>query len=185
MGIYYFTPYSLDGNLGAAYNDYMELLPADEDWACFIDGDAKFLTPDWGEIIANTIKLHPEAGMFTCYTNRVNNPQQLYRGKFSEVRDIVHHRNIAKVCRELGKNKVKVLNRMISGVMMVIQKSTWKKFKFKDGLLGVDNDISQRLINAGKPIYLMEGIYMLHYYRMAEGRTYKKHLQFSEPASHE
>jgi len=176
MAIYYFTPFALDKNLGAAYNDYMELLPNDNDWACFIDGDTMFLTPDWGELIQDAIDEHPEAGMFTCYTNRVNNQQQLYRGKFNNNSDIIAHRNIAKVCHEIGKNRVKALTRIISGVMMIIQKKTWKEFPFTDGLLGVDNDISQRLLNAGKPIYLIQSIYLLHYYRMAEGRTYKNHL---------
>ena len=184
MEIYYFTPFALDKNLGAAYNRYMELLPGDNDWACFIDGDAMFLTPDWGELISRVVAENPEAGMFTCYTNRVNNQQQLYRGRFNENSDITAHRNIAKVCRALATTRVKSLSRMISGVMMIVRKRTWRKFQFKDGLLGVDNDISKRLLNAGKPIYLIEGIYLLHYYRMAEGRKYTSHLQLSETVNH-
>ncbi len=182
MGIYYFTPYAPDGNLGAAYNQYMQLLPEEDDWACFIDGDSMFLTPDWGNLIAETVALYPEAGMFTCYTNRVNNPEQLYRGRFSEVKDIIHHRNIAKVCRETGRGKVTQLTRMISGVMIIIQKKTWRQFPFSDGLLGVDNDISKRLLVAGHKIYLIRSIYLLHYYRMAEGRTYKDHLKIHSHA---
>lgn len=177
MAIYYFTPYALDKNLGAAYNHYMELLPEDDDWACFIDGDAMFLTPDWGHLIQKAIEDYPETGMFTCYTNRIGNKQQLYRGIFSENRDMVAHRNIAKVCHETGKNRTRVLSRPISGIMMIIQKRTWKQFPFKDGLLTVDNDISARLLNAGLKVRLIESIYMLHYYRMAEGKKYKKHLQ--------
>jgi len=184
MGIYYFTPFALDKNLGAAYNKYMELLPDDNDWACFTDGDAMFLTPDWGELIDRVVAEHPEAGMFTCYTNRVNNQQQLYRGRFSENCDIIAHRNIAKVCRTLYINRVKQLSRMISGVMMIIRKKTWREFPFEDGLLGVDNAISKRLLDAGKTVYLIEGIYMLHYYRMAEGRKYTSHLQLSETVNH-
>ncbi len=177
MDIYYFKPWASDGNLGKAYNKYMQLLPDDDDWACFLDGDTMFLVPDWGELIEKAIRENPNTGMFTCYTNRVNNPEQLYRGKFSEIHDIIAHRNIAKVCREIGRNKIKPLTRMISGMMMIIQKKTWKEFHFSDGLLGVDSDISQRLLDAGKPVCLIPSIYLLHYYRMAEGRTYKKHLQ--------
>jgi GT2 family glycosyltransferase len=180
MAIYYFTPYALDKNLGAAYNHYMELLPEDDDWACFIDGDAMFLTPDWGHLIQKAIEDYPETGMFTCYTNRIGNKQQLYRGIFSENRDVVAHRNIAKVCHETGKNRTRQLSRPISGIMMIIQKRTWKQFPFKDGLLTVDNDISARLLNAGLKVRLIESIYMLHYYRMAEGKKYKKHLQLPQ-----
>jgi GT2 family glycosyltransferase len=176
MAIYYFTPYAPDKNLGAAYNHYMELLPTDDDWACFIDGDAMFLTPDWGHLIQKAVEKFPETGMFTCYTNRVNNKEQLYRGVFNHNRDMIAHRNIARVCHEIGKNRAKKLTRMISGVMMIIQKKTWREFPFCNGLLGVDNDISKRLLDAGKEIRLIESIYLLHYYRLAEGRTYKKHL---------
>jgi GT2 family glycosyltransferase len=176
MNIYYSKPYALDKNLGAAYNRYMELLPNDDDWMCFLDGDTMFLSPDWGHLIQKAIEKYPETGMFTCYTNRVGNKQQLYRGIFNNNRDMVAHRNIARVCHEIGKNRVKKLTRMISGVMMIIQKKTWKEFPFKDGLLTVDNDISKRLLDAGKEIRLIESTYLLHYYRLAEGRTYKKHL---------
>jgi GT2 family glycosyltransferase len=176
MNIYYFTPYSLDKNLGAAYNQYMELLPSDDDWACFLDGDTMFLTFDWGHLIQSAVESHPEAGMFTCYTNRVNNPNQCYRKYFSENRNIVAHRNIAKVCRETCKNRVKQLTRSISGMMMIIQKKTWKQFPFIEGIIGVDTDISKRLLAGGKKIFLIESVYLLHYYRLAEGRRYKKHL---------
>jgi GT2 family glycosyltransferase len=90
---------------------------------------------------------------------------------------MIAHRNIARVCHETGKNRAKKLTRMISGVMMIIQKKTWRAFPFCDGLLGVDNDISKRLLDAGKEVRLIESIYLLHYYRLAEGRTYKKHLK--------
>ncbi len=177
MAIYFFTPFALDMNLGAAYNHYMTLLPNDDDWACFLDGDTMFLTPDWGKLIEETVSLFPDTGMFTCYTNRVNNHQQLFNGKISETRDIISHRNIAKVCRELHRKKTKLLTRTISGLMMIIQKKTWKEFPFRDGLLGVDTDISQRLLHAGKEIRLIESVYLLHYYRLTEGKSYKKHLQ--------
>jgi len=179
--IYYFTPYSLDKNLGAAYNHYMELLPNDDDWACFTDGDTMFLSSDFGHIINEVVEKFPDTGMFTCYTNRVSNKFQRYGGGFSEVADIRHHRNIAIVCERTGRGKILELNGMISGMMMIIQKKTWYDFPFKDGLLSVDNDISKRLLIAGEKILLIKGIYLLHYYRLAEGRGYKKHLQIPQP----
>ena len=175
--IFYFTPFALDKNLGAAYNQYMELLPDDEDWACFIDGDACFLIPDWGNVISKVVNENPDTGMFTCYTNRIANPQQLYSGRFSESADIRYHRNIAIVCREVNPHKVFDLIHPISGIMMIIQKKTWKEFPFSDGLLAVDNDISRRLLKAGRKVRLIKGIYMFHYYRFNEGRKSTKHLQ--------
>jgi GT2 family glycosyltransferase len=76
----------------------------------------------------------------------------------------------------VSRGKVLDMTRVISGMMMIIQKKTWKEFPFSDGLLSVDNDISRRLLRAGKPVRLIKGIYLLHYYRMCEGRNYKKHL---------
>ncbi|HSW67007.1 MAG TPA: hypothetical protein VLH16_00340 [Bacteroidales bacterium] len=177
MNVYYFTPYATDRNLGAAYNEYMELLPNDDDWACFMDGDTMFLIPDWGDIIKEAVERYPDTGMFTCYTNRVNNPQQLYRGTFSENGDMRAHRNIAIACREIYRNRTMPLTRTISGTMMVIQNKTWKEFPFSDGLLGVDNDISRRLLKAGKTVRLIQGVYLLHYYRLNEGRHSISHLQ--------
>jgi GT2 family glycosyltransferase len=176
MKVYYFTPYATDKNLGAAYNEYMQLLPNDDDWACFLDGDVMFLIPDWGDVIHQAIEKHPDTGMFTCYTNRVNNPQQLYRGSFNENGDIRAHRNIAIACREINRCRAIPLTRVISGMMMIIQKKTWKEFRFTDGLLKVDTDISRRLLKSGKPVRLIQGIYLLHYYRMNEGRKYTEHL---------
>jgi GT2 family glycosyltransferase len=175
--IYYFTPYSFEKNIGDAYNQYMELLPNDEDWACFIDGDAMFLIPDFGHVIADVVERYPDTGMFTAYTNRVANRQQLYRGKFSDNADIRYHRNIARVCKEVNHHNVTDLQLPISGVIMVIQKKTWKEFPFSEGMLGVDNDISRRMLQSGRKVQLMQGIYMLHYYRFNEGREHTKHLQ--------
>lgn len=178
--IFYFKPWSDDGNLGAAYNRYMELLPDDEDWACLLDGDTMFLISDWGTVIANAIEKNPGAGMFTCYTNRVNNPQQLYNGYFNENGDLHVHRRIATICRETMGTRTKKLSRVISGMMMIIQKRTWREFPFSEGLLGVDNDISRRLLQAGRDVLLIEGLYIAHYYRLNEGRKSTAHLQLKQ-----
>ena len=45
-------PFDSNGNLGAAYNRFVEYIPRG-DWACFIDHDAMFTTNDWFTRIAN------------------------------------------------------------------------------------------------------------------------------------
>jgi len=177
MNIYYFKPFALDKNLGKEYNRYMELLPNDDDYACFIDADTMFLCPDYGVQIYNTIIKYPNAGMFTCTTNRVGNVSQLYESHMSEISDIKHHKRLSRAIWNRYKTNCQVLKAPISGVMMVIQKKIWARFQFSKGLLGVDNDISKRIINAGLPIYLMRGIYIFHYYRLIEGAKFKKHLK--------
>jgi hypothetical protein len=47
---YYFTPYATDKDIGSYYNKCMELLQ-DNDYACFVDGDARFTTNYFGSHI--------------------------------------------------------------------------------------------------------------------------------------
>ena len=42
-----YAPAECDGNIGCAYNKFMELLPNDDDWACFLDHDAIFTPATW------------------------------------------------------------------------------------------------------------------------------------------
>lgn len=177
MEIYYFTPFASDKNLGAAYNRYMELIPNDEDWVCFTDADTMFLCPDFGQQILNVVRKYPEAGMFTCYTNRVGNTAQLYGGVMSSVTDIRYHRKLAQQVWLKNKTNVIRLSKPISGHMMIIRKGIWKETKFVNGLLGVDNKISEALLKKKLPVYLMKGVYLLHYYRMVEGEKFTKHLK--------
>jgi glycosyltransferase involved in cell wall biosynthesis len=66
---------------------------------------------------------------------------------------------------------------------MCIQKSTWLQIRKEVGkrtegnnLLGVDTQITNVLLGSGKSILLMRGIYLMHYYRLAEGKSFKRHL---------
>ena len=180
--IYYFVPYSLSRNIGQAYNQYMELLPNDEDYGVLMDGDTMFLTFDWGHHIAEVIKKLPDAGIITCYTNRIaKNRIQLY-GEDST--DIIIHRALAKKLDKDFRGSYRKINQKISGFFMAIKKKTWKEVgKFPEmpnKILDVDGLFSSKILRAGKSIYLMRGMYKLHYYRMAEGRKYKDHLRNAE-----
>lgn len=177
MKIHYITPYALDKNLGAAYNDAMEMIPSDEDYGAIQDADTMFLTPDFGTQIYEIVKKHPEAGMFTCLTNRVGNLAQCYNGRISGKSDIAYHRRLAYNLKNKYGNNVIALGKPISGLLMIMQKKVWKKYHYPNGLLGVDNKISAKLLRNGMPIYLMKGVYMFHYYRLLEGHTYKGHLK--------
>ena len=75
--IYYSQPWSTKKNIGAYYNKFMELLPDDDDFACFTDGDAMFMTVYYGRQIEDIVKKYPQCGLFTCMTNRVAFPNQI------------------------------------------------------------------------------------------------------------
>jgi len=180
--IYYFVPYSLSKNIGQAYNQYMSLLPNDNDWGILMDGDTMFLTFDWGHAIAEVIKKLPDAGIITCYTNRVaKNKAQLYG---VDSTDILVHRVIAKKVNKESRGQYRKINQRVSGFLMAIKKKTWREVgKFPERanqILDVDGLFSTKILRANKGIYLMRGVYVLHYYRMYEGAKYKDHLRDAE-----
>lgn len=165
--IYFATPYAFDGNLGGAYNHYMELLPDDNDWMVFIDGDACFLTPKWGHQIKKIIDKYPDTGLFTCYTNRVGNKRQLLGGFISPERDILKIYHTAVKLQKTKYYEATELLPPISGHFMGVRKDVWRKAgKFKDGLLTIDNNFSRRVQNAGYKIRRMDGVYIFHLYRL-------------------
>lgn len=176
--IFYFTPYSTERNLGKAYNQHMALLPKDDDWGVLMDGDIMFMTFDWGHQIKKAIEDNPDAGIISCYTNRISKRKiQLDEIDSS---DILVHRIHAKLLDNKFKGTYRKISGMISGFLMIIKKKTWKdagKFpEWENHILDLDGAISNRVRKLKKSIILMRGMYVFHYYRMAEGAAYKGHL---------
>lgn len=178
MNIVFFNIWSFEKNLGKAYNWHMELLPNDDDWAIFTDGDVCFTTDDWGSQIKRVIELNSNAGIITCQTNRIGYRNQRYNHEFSHDSDIKNHAAIAKKLRVKYHHKTLPINCKIGGFFMAVKKSTWKEVKFdeKIGMLGVDSDFSERILKRGKSVLMMRGLYVFHYYRLLEGRKSKDHL---------
>ena len=77
-------------DLGKTYNDYMELLPNDDDWACFLDHDAMTTTVDWYKQLQDIIAENPSFDCFSAVTNRIGNPNQKV-AKLKPTHDIVYH----------------------------------------------------------------------------------------------
>lgn len=188
--IYFITPYSIEGNYGKACNDYCKLLP-ENSWICIVDGDLLFLNENWGHHFQDLINTYPDTGLFTCYTNRVGNLEQCLNGVLSEEKDISIHRSIALKLQKEKYLQVKKLERFISGHLMMFSKKTWQevggfpeelnekgKTRFDKNIATVDNRFSHCVLKLGKSILLAEGIYALHYYRLNEGRTHRKHLGY-------
>lgn len=166
--IYYSIPWSSTGNLGQAYNDFMKMLPTDADFACFIDGDASFLTNNFGKQLDDIVAKYPHCGLFTATTNRVKNSVQVTGDWVSN--DMAHHRELAKRKQEEQYDEIQdisdVSNNLLSGVVILIRKSTWRKIGgFKEGLLGVDNDLHLKAYQYFEPTYLMKGVYVYHWCR--------------------
>lgn len=163
------------GNLGAGYNDFMSTLQKGQ-WGAICDIDF-LLWSDQLPYIEKIVQSIPDAGMFTCLTNRVGNLDQCYKKYLSNNGEMKHHRKIALKLLQTKGLIVKETNKPVSGHFIIVKKETWDKHKFDNGILGVDNKYCQKLLKSGKKIYIMQGIYGFHYYRLLEGMGYKDHLK--------
>lgn len=179
--LHHVTPYRSDKNLGRAYNEaFTYYTEQGHEWICLRDTDTMFLTPDAPGRIEQYINKYPEAGILTCFTNRVTtlSIDQLYQGQLSNNDSIRHHTLIAQDLMKRKGLEVTKIEKPISGMLMVVSRRVWERIKFDDtGLaLGVDNDFSQRVLDAGLEILRMNSIYVWHTYRLLTGISNKKHL---------
>lgn len=181
--IYFFTPYSFEKKLFQAYDDYMNLLPGEEDWACFLDGDTFFFENNFGHQIQDYIDKYPDTGMFTCYSSRCSYNYMVPKGANQNSDSLMYHRVKSREIYAQLHGHVTEINAHIAGHLICIKKSTWQLIRPEmvrvcDGanILGVDTQISNQLLGHGLKIRLMRGIYLFHYYRFAEGKTNKAHL---------
>ncbi len=64
----------------------------------------------------------------------------------------------------------------ISGMMMLFRKKTWLLVGgfYERGILDVDKIFSREITSRGMKIGIMQGMYIMHYYRLVEGN--KEHL---------
>ncbi len=171
------SPWRADKDLGKAYNDAFKLI-GEDDWLCLRDKDTLFLTHDAPKIIESYVDMLPNAGIFTCYTNRISlsSKHQLLQDKIDDRADMRLHIQIAEMKKQ--KFTYTELHSFISGFLMVISKRTWNDHKFKEGAgcLGIDNEYSQRILDAGLKIVRMNSVYLWHSYRLLNGIHSKKHL---------
>jgi GT2 family glycosyltransferase len=179
MRVRIIKPFSIEKSLGHAYNDEMARIP-DADYACLCDLDTCFLTPDAGNILHTYAEMFPEAGLFTCFTNRIHPlaPDQILGGTVCEDTDFKKQVILAEKQKE-QLYTVTEINHVISGFLMMIPKKIWHQVKFVENgrCLGVDNDFSHKVLSIGKKIYRMNGLLVWHTYRMLNGLTDKTHLK--------
>jgi len=164
--IFTFIPYATNGDLGSAYNGHIQAVD-DDDWACFIDHDVMWTTPDWNKQLRQIIAEHPDYGCFSVMTNRIGNPEQKV-SDLEDTHDILYHRRIGKELWEKNGTKVVDVSKThaISGVVILIYRKAWEEVGgFPTGWMGIDNEFHNRLVKAGVKVGLCKGIYVYHYYR--------------------
>jgi len=183
--IYDIIPYSIEKNLGKAYNDAIAGLP-DDCHICLRDGDTCWLTPDYGVHLAEYVRLYPDA-VLTCWTNRINEraEQQAKTVGVRENSDFKFHLDFA-IALQNNNYKTTLLHGFVSGFCLVFPKSLWVKHKFPEkqmfegrgpnNMLGVDNYWTNQVRAAGVPVLRMDGLYIWHTYRLLTGDQDKTHL---------
>lgn len=121
----------------------------------------------------------PKAGILTCFASRLHplSKDQLLGNICSEDDSIRRHIKIAED-RKADLYKVTEITHPIGGFLMLMRWATWEAFPFNEDkkCLGVDNDFSQKILNAGGKILRMDGLYVWHSYRLIGGHKDKKHL---------
>jgi hypothetical protein len=166
----------------------MDLLPNEEDWCCFTDGDTMFLTPDFGNHLQNVIDDNPEYGLFTCMTNRIN-PEWCCVPGMWETDDIREHIKMAKELKKLGTKVEDIThyspditpNYLMSGFFMLFKKSAYLKSggATTQGMLGIDNSIHKNAKDSGIRIGLIKSVYLYHWYRGGNRYNYE-HLKHGD-----
>lgn len=169
-------PYAADKNLGRAYNEQISRYH-DDDWLMITDYDVLILLHDTIVHIGEYTLRFPETGVFTCFTNRLANKTQLLNARVNEDDRIKNHIQLAALQKK-HLYQVTELTGAISGMLMVIKKSTWNEIKFPDnGLcLGVDNIYCNSIMESGRKVLRMDGVYVWHTYRLIDGIKSRKHL---------
>jgi GT2 family glycosyltransferase len=176
--VWYFKPYSITKNLGAAYNQYCEMVP-DNDWICLMDGDCMFLRADFGHLIEKYIAKWPHTKLFIPVVNRVGKGSQCHRGKRSADPNIINHKTIADRVGNLLEVKDMNGTKAPSMPCFIFSKKTYNQiggFDETGNILGVDLRFSRKACELGK-CYRMNGLYMFHYYRLKEGYKSLKHIK--------
>ena len=178
--IYYSVPFNSDKNIGAYYNQFMEILPHDDDWGVFFDSDTMFTTSDFGLLVEGAVERYKDSSAFTCYTNRVDCRWQIAPGIDKRTNDMSYHRDFGleiknkygSDCIQIGTN-----SQLMSGMFLAVKKSAWEKCGgfVEKGMLGVDNWFHQKLNETGQKFYLIKGLYLYHWYRN-NGVEGKSHL---------
>ena len=167
-----YAPSECEKNIGCAYNKFMEIIPNDDDWGCFIDHDAMFTTHNWYHQLCKIVNDNPNLGAFGARTNRINSTYQLVGNIDVYNHDISYHRKIGDHLQKKHYGDLFTIDDHthqtgFSGVLILIKKSIWKKIKgFKtDGFNHVDNDLRYRLEEHNIPFHIMNGVYVYHWYK--------------------
>lgn len=170
--VHFIQPYAIDKNIGKAYNESCALIP-DGDWICITDHDSMFLLPNSKKQIIE-IAQTTDFELLGCMTNRLNPKmckEQVLTSMFEQY-DIMDHYNMALTLHNNYYGMIKPTDAPIAGMCMLFRKETWKKRPFIENSVYFDQEFSKGLKRG-----IMQGVYMLHFYRMDKNYRDYSHLK--------
>jgi len=181
--VWFFTPYAFNRKLFDAWDQYMSIVQNPQDWVCMMDGDVAFFRNDFGHHIEKYTEKYPDVSIFSCYASRSGTAWMMPAINQFDSKNIIVHREIAEIHATTQTLDLEIINRRVTGHLMVMQKATWLKFRDNiqaasagRDLYGIDTIICTQILNGGGTIAMMKGLYVFHYYRHLEGRNNKSHL---------
>lgn len=157
------VPFARDPNhFGRACNEAMERVP-DGWYGVLMDHDIHLTTPHWFRQIEEAIACRPDAGAFCAVTNRTASPwQRVEEGVKAGDSLEAHYRVGAERLKRRTLTDV-TCTKGYGGMLQVINKDAWRETEgFADSLYCCDHSIFFRLKAAGRRIYQIDGLYVLH-----------------------
>ena len=171
-------PYESGRQLAFAYNRAMET--ATSEWVLMVDHDIYLATnPHWYAMSLNAVEQlqNKKVGWITAKTNRIGNKSQLYSVQ-NDSDDLNQHIDIASKLYEERGDTISVAKGNLSGFFILTNKTAWQSVGgFKDqgkGLSAVDNIYSKELRANGFGMYVMDGLYLYHFYKKRKKELYAK-----------
>lgn len=161
------VPWRDDANLGLAYNEFMKMVP-DDAWVIFQDHDSMPTTARWHAQFSEAIAFKPDAGAFVAMTNRIASEWQ--RTGDRESNDLAWHRRFGAERARIRTLLDVTDTKGFGGVMFAVSKAVWAEVGgFSEGGLGcTDHSLHFKLQRAGRKVYLIEGLYVLHWRHWGE-----------------
>lgn len=177
--IFFIQPYGFNLKIGDRLNYEIGLMP-DDAWVVIMDQDCCALVDKLGDLLNNVINRYPDTDLFSCYTNRLGLKYQRLPNVDMDNYDMLYHHTIANDRLQEHYSTCTDIDKPVAGFFMMFPKKTWESFPFQseiidmnkelNGKKGVyfDYDFSYRILKNNGKIRLIEGLYMLHAYRLGK-----------------
>jgi hypothetical protein len=170
--IYHHIPWNKKKCIGTAYNEILAIYK-DEDWVTVMDADAMHTTNEWYKELEASIERYPNAMGFGCRSNRLRAVQQMVMGVDIDNHDMFYHRRIGGVLANKFKNHTtphfnKENAGHFTGLWFAFNVGFMRKiggFYVSGDQTLVDNMFHKMIVDAGKEFYILDAIYVYHWYR--------------------